>query len=136
MRNRRGGIVAFLVLVLLFAAAGVVWYIRVAPEQPLAQRLRSALGPLGQRLTPIAATSGKRGAKTSSANKFSSASAPKTPAAPAHPEREVTLFLANGRVVTGELISETPAELILSFENSEVTFTRGEIARIQRAASQ
>jgi hypothetical protein len=42
----------------------------------------------------------------------------------------VTLYLANGGVVTGELVRETPNEVVLRFDYGEIGFQRAEIQRM------
>ena len=52
-----------------------------------------------------------------------------TTAAQVPPANQVTLYLVNGGMVTGELVSETPQEVTLRFEYGEVEFRRAEIKR-------
>lgn len=54
--------------------------------------------------------------------------------APVVPENQVTLYLMNGDWVTGELLRETPEEVVLSWEYGEAAFRRSEIARLNRHA--
>jgi len=50
-------------------------------------------------------------------------------------QRGVTLYLTNGGVVTGELVRETPQEVVLRWDYGEVGFQRAEIARIVKEVS-
>ena len=48
------------------------------------------------------------------------------------PEKQITLYLKNGGVVTGELVSDTPASMTLRWEYGNVDFQRAEIQRVVR----
>lgn len=45
----------------------------------------------------------------------------------------VTVFLANGGKMTGDILYDFPEELILAFEGGEVTFKKSEIERVEPA---
>ena len=79
------------------------------------------------------ATSRQPDADASPLAKFLHSVAPAKPtsatAAPVPPANQATLYLVNGGMVTGELVSETPQEVTLRFEYGEVEFRRAEIKR-------
>lgn len=55
-------------------------------------------------------------------------------AAEAAPQNQVTLYLAKGNWVTGELLRETPEEVVLKWDYGEASFRRSEIKRLDRHA--
>ncbi len=64
--------------------------------------------------------------------RYNSVNADATSATPARPlsPNAVTLYLANGGVITGELVSESPEHITLHWESGDVTFQRSEITRL------
>ncbi len=134
---------------LLAAAVGGFFYVRAYPERVppalvayvagLEGRLRgirqdAAAQPasVSQRGGSAATTPATAGLTASSASPTAQAKEA-TPAAPspfAPLEDPVTLYLRNGGVVTGELVRETPQEVVLHWEYGEVGFQRGEIRRM------
>ncbi len=58
----------------------------------------------------------------------------KTATPPAPLKNPATLYLANGGIVTGELVDETPDQVVLRWEYGDVGFQRAEIQRIVKGA--
>ena len=106
----------FLVLSALVLAAGFggYYYFQQHPEA-LPQRLAPSDEPKPSPLTTFLSSVAPIKPKASP-----------TPAPMANP---VTLYLVNGGVVTGELVSETLQEVTLRFEYGDVGFRRSEIQR-------
>ena len=66
--------------------------------------------------------------KTPPAPRSDSASSTARP--PYHAAHPVTLYLRNGRLINGDLVSETPQALTLRWDYGEMVFERGEIERL------
>ena len=120
---------------LLVAILGGYYYFQQHPEtlpqqgqlkqfEALKEKVQDVAQQAKQRLEPSA---------DSPLTKFLHSVAPAKPtsatAAPVPPANQVTLYLVNGGMVTGELVSETPQEVTLRFEYGEVEFRRAEIKR-------
>lgn len=60
------------------------------------------------------------------------AAPPKPTPDPAAEARQVTLHLRSGGVVSGELVSDTPEQVVLRWDYGEVPFARAEIAQLTR----
>lgn len=74
-------------------------------------------------------------AKARAAKEAAEAARRPAPAVEATPENQVTLYLTSGDWVTGELVRETPEEVVLAWDYGEASFRRSEIARLDRHAA-
>lgn len=137
------------VLLAALALTGVAyWFTQLHPEQ-IPPRLYGWVPGLGRivanRLeTPSKVPPSSRRPPAAPKKPTARKSAPKKPASktlaaasgaaetPAVSANAVTLYLTNGGVVTGELVKETPAEIILRWEYGDVGFSRVEIKRMVR----
>ena len=59
----------------------------------------------------------------------------RSPVSALDPAKTVTLYLNNGGAITGELVRESEAEVVIRWEVGEIGFQRSEIARIERPAA-
>ena len=125
----------FLLLVLFatLAATGF-YYVKIRPDllpmdwsANLPPQAQQALEWVQERVSSIPAV-----AKTLPATQRTPAPA-KAPAVPAAaPVNQVTLQLKNGGSVTGELVRETPAEVVLRWDYGEASFARAEIIAVEK----
>jgi len=133
----------FLGLVALLALLGVggYYYFQQHPEALPQQAQLKQFEQLKQQAQAVAEKAKARfatldEAKPSPLTKFLSRVAPMKPktttsaSALAPMSNPVTLYLVNGGIVTGDLVSETPQEVTLRFEYGDVGFRRAEIKRL------
>ncbi len=110
-------------LVTLLGGGGVL-YFQLHPEQlPPQWTMQWKKSPV-----PIGAAAAKAPTRRGTPH---SGSATKTrPQAPAPLKNPTTLYLTNGGVVTGELVSESPSEVVLRWDYGDMSFQRTEIQRV------
>ncbi|MBI3009724.1 MAG: DUF1570 domain-containing protein [Candidatus Omnitrophica bacterium] len=123
--------------------AGGYWYLRAHPEilpsninlhpviqsSPSAQKTPAKTSSAPSQKPPVSKPKPKAQprAKNSGVSQQTKPSSP-----PPDPAKQVTLFLANGGAVTGELVSETAHEVTLRWEYGDVSFQRSEIKQLIR----
>ena len=118
--------------VILLAALGLTgaayWFTQLHPEQ-IPPRLYGWVPGLGRIIAnrlDAPSLKGHASAKKSVRARSSTLAAMPLFAKP------VTLYLANGGAVTGDLVKETPEEVTLRWEYGQVGFLRSEIVRMVR----
>lgn len=123
------------VAVAALLVGGGYYYFQQHPEALPQQGQLKQFEHLKQRVQDVAEQAKQRfePSADSPLTKFLHSVAPTKPkpaaASAVPPANQVTLYLVNGGMVTGELVSETPQEVTLRFEYGDVGFQRSEIQR-------
>ncbi len=118
-----------ILLVALGLTGATYWFTQLHPEQ-IPPRLYGWVPGLGRivanQLNTPSPKQGNTGARKGAQERSSK------PAPVALFTKPVTLYLANGGIVTGDLVKETPEEVTLRWDYGQVGFLRSEIVRMVR----
>ncbi len=130
-------LIVLLILVLIIGGAGTYVAIHpdVIPKERLQRLVEGAQGAMEGLKERFAASSKPepaetQGKKPDAASRTKPSKAPAPPKPPALLKNQATLYLTNGGVISGELVRESPQEVLLRWDYGEVRFSRAEIQRL------